>query len=120
MTGLRAGDFANGQTRRANGGVQFAYRALSMAANYSWTGVRRGATSGLAPNAFVFTRPRGLVNVSADYVVPSRHDGLRDREQPPPRSARKRNLRPRYPAYARVSSDRRDGAQVQIGLKGTF
>ena len=24
------------------------------------------------------------------------------------------------PAYARVSSDRRDGAQVQIGLKGTF
>ena len=120
VTGLRAGDFANGQTRRANGGVQFAHRALSMSANYSWTGFRRGATSAIAPGAFVWTRPRGLVNLSADYVV--RRDTtvfvtvnnlLRE-------PVINENYGADTPAYARVSSDRRDGAQVQFGVKGTF
>ncbi len=119
-TGVRAGDFANAQTRRWNGGVQFAYRALSLATNYTWTGLRRGATSGLAPNAFVFVRPRGLVNLSADYVV--RRDTtvfftINNLLRTP-------LVNEIYgtdtPAYARVSSDRRDGAQVQFGLKGTF
>jgi outer membrane receptor for ferrienterochelin and colicin len=120
VTGLRAGDFANGQTRRANAGLQFAYKAFSLSTNYNWTGQRRGATSGLAANAFVYTRPRQLLNVSAEYLV-RRNTSVYVTVS---NLLRAPLVNETYgtdtPAYARVSSDRRDGAQVQFGLKGTF
>lgn len=120
VTGLRAGDFANGQTRRANAGLQFGYKAFSLSTNYNWTGQRRGATSGLASNAFVYTRPRRLLNVSAEYqlrrstsVYVTVSNLLRE-------PLVNETYGTDTPAYARVSSDRRDGAQVQFGLKGSF
>ncbi len=120
VIGLRAGDFANGQTRRANGGVQFAWRAFSMTANYSWTGTRRGAVSGLAPNAFVHTRARGIVNLSAELVVRRSTSVFATVNNLLREPLVNETYGTDTPAYARVSSDRRDGAQVQLGLKGTF
>ena len=118
--GVRAGDFANAQTRRFNAGVQFAYKALSMTTNYSWTGLRRGATAGIAPDAFVFTRPRQLVNVSVEYLVRRNTSVFFTISN----LLKERLINETYgadtPAYARVSSNRDDGAQVQFGLKGSF
>lgn len=118
--GSRSGSFTNAQTRRANAGVQFSFRQLAVSANYSWTGQRRGASSGIAPGAFVYTVPRSLVNVNAELQV-------------------RRNLAvyatvsnlfnvpvaietygPDTPAYARRTSETKVGAQVQMGLKGSF
>ena len=117
---MRAGDFANAQTRRLNGGVQFAYRALSVSANYNWTGVRRGATSTLAPGAFVFTNPRQLVSVSMEYLVRRNTSVYFTASNLLRQPLVNETYGTDTPAYARVSSDRRDGSQVQIGLKGTF
>lgn len=120
VTGLRAGDFANGQTRRFNVGVQFAQRAFSMTANYSWTGLRRGAVSTIASDAFVYTRPRHLVSVSMEYLV-RRNTSLYFTisnllNNPVANEAYGANT----PAYARLTSHREDGAQIQFGLKGAF
>jgi TonB-dependent receptor len=119
-TGVRAGDFGNAQTRRFNGGVQFAYKALSMSANYNWTGVRRGATSGIAPGAFVFTRPRELVNLSAEYLVRRNTSVYFTISNLLRRPVVNETYGADTPSYARLTSARYDGAQVQIGLKGTF
>jgi outer membrane receptor protein involved in Fe transport len=119
-TGVRAGDFGNAQTRRFNGGVQFAYKALSMSANYNWTGVRRGATSGIAPGAFVFTRPRELVNLSAEYLVRRNTSVYFTISNLLRRPVVNETYGVDTPSYARLTSARYDGAQVQIGLKGTF
>jgi iron complex outermembrane receptor protein len=120
VTGLRAGDFANGQTRRFNAGLQFAHRALSMAVNYNWVGLRRGATAGIAPNAFVYTRPRGLVNVSAEYVVRRNTAVFCTVSNVFCEPLVNETYGTDTPAYARVTSNRGDGAQVQFGLKGSF
>lgn len=120
VTGLRAGDFANGQTRRFNAGLQFAHRALSMAVNYNWVGQRRGATAGIAPNAFVYTRPRGLVNVSAEYLVRRNTSVFATVSNLLQAPLVNETYGTDTPAYARVTSNRGDGAQVQFGLKGSF
>lgn len=118
--GLRAGDFANAQTRRFNTGVQFAFKAFSVSANYNWTGRRRGAVSGIAPGAFVYTRPRKLVSLSVDYLVRRNltvYVTLNNVLQDP---LTNETYGPATPAYARLTNDRRDGMQVQFGLKGSF
>ena len=119
-TGVRAGDFANAQTRRFNAGLQFAYKALSVNTNYNWTGLRRGATSGIAPNAFIYTRPRELVNLSVDYLVRRNTSVFFTLSN----LLRNPSVNETYgtdtPAYARVTSKREDGSQVQFGVKGAF
>ncbi|WP_414662659.1 TonB-dependent receptor domain-containing protein [Horticoccus sp. 23ND18S-11] len=119
-TGIRAGDFSNAQTRRFNAGVQFAYKALSMTANYNWTGLRRGANSGIAPNAFVYTRPRELVNLSAEYLVRRSTSVFLTLTNVLKEPLVNETYGTDTPAYARVTSNRRDGAQVQMGVKGGF
>jgi len=119
-SGVRAGDFANAQTRRFNAGLQFAYKALSMTTNYNWTGLRRGATSGIAPNAFVYTRPRELVNLSAEYLVRRNTSVFFTISNLLKNPLVNETYGTDTPAYARVTSDRRDGSQVQFGVKGTF
>jgi TonB-dependent receptor len=118
--GSEADSFSNGQTRRFNAGLQFAWKAFSMSTNFNWTGQRRGNTSGIAPNAFVYQRPRQVLNVSAEYVL-RRHVSV---------YAMVNNLLntpvaseaygAETPAYARLTSERKDGSQIQFGLKGTF
>jgi TonB-dependent receptor len=119
-TGVRAGDFGNAQTRRINGGVQFAYKALSMSANYNWTGVRRGATSTIAPGAFVFTRPRELVNMSVEYRVRRQTSVYFTISNLLRRPAVNETYGEDTPSYARLTSARYDGAIVQFGLKGSY
>jgi TonB-dependent receptor len=120
VKGVRAGDFANGQTRRFNAGLQFARRALSMAVNYNWVGARRGATAGIAPNAFVYTRSRGLVNLSAEYLVRGNTAVFCTLTNVFREPLVNETYGTDTPAYARVTSNRGDGAQVQFGLKGSF
>lgn len=118
--GVRAGDFSNAQTRRFNAGTQFAYKAFSGSASYNWTGLRRGATSGIAPNAFVYTRPRELVTVSAEYLVGRRTSVYVTLSNLLKNPLVNETYGTDTPAYARVTSKRDDGAQVQFGLKGSF
>ena len=119
-TGVRAGDFANAQTRRFNAGLQFAYKALAVNTNYNWTGLRRGATAGIAPNAFVYTRPRELVNVSVDYLVRRDTSVFFTLSNVLKNPLVNETYGTDTPAYARVTSNRGDGSQVQVGLKGSF
>ena len=119
-TGVRAGDFANAQTRRFNAGLQFAYKALSVNTNYNWTGLRRGATSGIAPNAFVYTRPRELVNLSVDYLVRRNTSVFFTLSNVLKNPSINETYGTDTPAYARVTSNREDGSQVQFGVKGAF
>ena len=91
-----------------------------MNTNYNWTGLRRGATSGIAPNAFIYTRPRELVNLSVDYLVrrnTSVFFTLSNLLRNPSVNA---TYGTATPAYARVTSQREDGSQVQFGVKGSF
>ena len=120
ITGVRAGDFTNGQTRRFNAGLQFAYKALSMTTNYSWTGLRRGAISGIAPNAFVYTRPRQLVSVSMEYLVRRNTSVYFTISNLLNNPVANETYGTDTPGYARLTSNREDGRQVQFGLKGTL
>lgn len=119
-TGVRAGDFANAQTRRFNAGLQFAYKALSVNTNYNWTGLRRGASSGISPNAFVYTRPRELVNLSVDYLVRRNTSVFFTLSNVFKNPSINETYGTDTPAYARVTSNREDGSQVQFGVKGSF
>jgi hypothetical protein len=91
-----------------------------MSVNYNWVGLRRGATAGIAPNAFVFTRPRGIVNVSAEYLVRRNTAVFCSISNLLKEPLVNETYGTDTPAYARVTSNRGDGAQVQFGLKGSF
>jgi TonB-dependent receptor len=120
ITGIRAGDFTNGQTRRFNTGLQFAFKALSMTTNYSWSGLRRGAISGIAPNAFVYTRPRHLVSVGLEYLVRRNASVYFTISNLLNNPVTNETSGTATPSYARLTSNREDGRQVQFGLKGTL
>jgi len=119
-TGSEADAFANGHTRRFNAGLQFAWKALSVSTNFNWTGQRRGAVSGIAPGAYVYPRPRELLNISAEYVIRrnlSVYAMVNNLLNSPVASE---TYGPDTPPYARLTSERKDGAQIQFGLKGTL
>ena len=118
--GTRSSSFTNAQTRRTNGGIQFAYRALSLSANYSWTGQRRGATSTIAPGAFVFTAPRRLVSLNAEYALRRNFAVYTTISNLLNEPVKVETYGPDTPAYARVTSETKAGAQVQFGVKGSF
>lgn len=118
--GTRASSFANAQTRRANAGIQFAFRALSVSSNYSWTGQRRGAASGIAPGAFVYTAPRRLVNLNVEYSLRRNFAVYATVGNLLNEPVTVETYGPDTPAYARVTSETKVGAQVQLGLKGSF
>ena len=119
-TGVRAGDFANAQTRRCNAGVQVAYQALAMAVNYNWTGQRRGAISGISPNAFIYTRPRQIVNLSVEYLIRPTASVYFTISNLLNNPLANEAYGTDTPAYARLTQHQKDGAQIQFGLKGTF
>ena len=117
---MRAGDFANAQTRRCNAGVQVAYQALAMAVNYNWTGQRRGAISGISPNAFTYTRPRQIVNLSVEYLIRPTASVYFTISNLLNNPLANEAYGTDTPAYARLTQHQKDGAQIQFGLKGTF
>jgi TonB-dependent receptor len=118
--GSQAGNFANSQSRRFNAGVQFAYKAFSMTTNYNWTGQRRGGTSTIAPGAYGYTRPRTLLNVSAEYLVRRNVSVYATVSNLLNNPVANETYGADTPAYARLTSERKDGSQIQFGLKGSF
>lgn len=100
--------------------MQVAYKATAVALNYSWTGLRRGAISAIAPNAFIYTRSRQVVNLSAEYLIRPNASAYATISNLLNNPLANETYGTDTPAYARLTQHQKDGAQLQFGLKGTF
>jgi iron complex outermembrane recepter protein len=121
LEGNRQADFSGFIPKNMNWGVTFSRNPLTLVTKWNYRGKQRGAAfAQFGPDAFIYTKARLTLDVSADYQM-WKHVAL---------TANARNVTNEYistvrygsqtPDYAKPRQHREYGVYFSLGLKGSF
>lgn len=121
LDGNQNADFSGFVPKSAAWGVTFARSPVTVMARWNWRGLQRnGAFAALGPDSFNYLRARTHLDVSVDWQIRRKlaaFASVRNVFNVPAQAMRYGSA---TPAYARMFMVSEFGAQITLGLKGSF